>query len=178
MLVQSIQQVAPHRAKFAFGPYSSIECSYVDTVVAACYHIAMIESSCCVACCVAGLRCVAAIFTSLRCRHESCQSGCFALTCSGGFGALCQGPSRDNSVIQIGCATRSIFLALCPAQRVVAILTNCTAIHEWICTRGNPEPFHVRRKKASPVMKAFHCFFFCSGQALCGQATAPLSQPF
>ena len=93
------------------------------------------------------------------------------------FGALCQGPSRDNSVIQIGCATRSIFLALCPAQRVVAILTNCTAIHEWICTRGNPEPFHVRRKKASPVMKAFHCFFFCCGQALCRQATAPFQKP-
>ena len=80
-------------------------------------------------------------------------------------------------VIQIGCATRSIFLALCPAQRVVAILTNCTAIHEWICTRGNPEPFHVRRKKASPVMKAFHCFFFCCGQALCRQATAPFQKP-
>ena len=29
---------------------TAIECSYVDTVVAACYHIAMIESSCYVAC--------------------------------------------------------------------------------------------------------------------------------
>ena len=31
-------------------------------------------------------------------------------------------------VIQIGCATRSIFLALCPTHFVIAILTNCTAL--------------------------------------------------